>query len=142
MADLMQRGQAARRATDVLLRGTGGRAVQLRVPAPAVAGDVTEQLGLASPGFADVELAPVAFRRARARVAEEKAPMWELLVSAAALEKLAGSGQGDVTVLMATAAGVLVDGVLMEIEAVTSSGMGGMAYVYRLLLQEPRTALI
>lgn len=142
MADLLQRGVAARRAADVLLRGTGGRSVQLRVPAPAVAGDVTEQLGLSSPGFADMELAPVAFRRARARVAEERAPVWELLVSASAVEKLAGSRQGGVAVLLATAAGVVVDGVLMEIEAVTSSGMGGMTYVYRLLLQEPRAAAI
>ena len=39
--------------------------VLLRVPAPAVAGDVTEQLGLATPEFQDVELAPVVFRRAR-----------------------------------------------------------------------------
>ena len=36
----------------------------LRLPAPAVPGDATEQLGLAVPEFQDVELAPVVFRSA------------------------------------------------------------------------------
>ena len=49
--------------------GAGGRAVLLRMPAPATAGDVTEQLGLAMPEFQDVELAPVVFRKARVATA-------------------------------------------------------------------------
>src|SRR5665213_1558946 len=79
MADLLSASAAAVRAADVLLRCAGGRAVMLRMPAPASAADVAEQLGLAGPEFQDVELAPVAFRTARARVAEGKAARWELL---------------------------------------------------------------
>ena len=42
---------AAARAADVLLRAMGGRTVMLRMPAPAVPVDVTEQFGLATPSF-------------------------------------------------------------------------------------------
>ncbi len=39
------------RAADVLLRAMGGRSVMLRMPAPAVPADPTEQLGIATPAF-------------------------------------------------------------------------------------------
>lgn len=126
------------RAADVLLRCAGGRAVLLRMPAPASAGDVAEQLGLETPQFQDVELAPVVFRTARARVAEGKAARWELLVSASAVERLAGSlGYAAAGVLFADAFGVLVDGVLMAVESATGSELGGAPYVYRLVLRAP-----
>src|SRR5260370_42006411 len=89
MADLVNRGAAAVRAADVLLRCAGGRSVLLRIPANASAGDTTEQLGLAVPEFQDVELAPVVFRKARQAapalsVAVDKAARWELMVSSTA----------------------------------------------------------
>jgi hypothetical protein len=138
MADLVNGSAAAVRAADVLLRCAGGRAVMLRMPAPPSAADAAEQLGLAVPGFQDVELAPVAFRTARARVAEGKAARWELLVSATAVEALVGSlGYSAATVLFAEAFGVLVDGVLMTVESATGSEIGGTPYVYRLMLRAP-----
>jgi len=81
----VNRGAAAVRAADVLLRCAGGRSVLLRMPANASAGDTTEQLGLAVPEFQDVELAPVVFRKARQAasaltVAVDKATRWELMV--------------------------------------------------------------
>ena len=106
----------------------------LRMPAPAVAGDVTEQLGLAVPEFQDVELAPVVFRKARATAAEGKAAKWELMVSATAVNAVVGSlGYSAASVLFATAFGVLVDGVLMEVVSATESEVGGAPYVYRLV---------
>jgi hypothetical protein len=124
----------ARRAADVLLSCAGGRSVLLRMPAPASAGDTTEQLGLAVPEFQDVELAPVAFRKARATVAAKR----ELMVSATAVNAVVGSlGYSAASVLFATAFGVLVDGVLMEVESATESEVGGAPYVYRLVLREP-----
>ncbi len=65
MADLRDGSIVARRAADVLLQCAGGRSVLLRMPAPATAGDIGEQLGLAVPSFQDVELSPVVFRRTR-----------------------------------------------------------------------------
>ena len=115
----------------------------LRMPAPASAGDTTGQLGLAVPEFQDVELAPVVFRKARATVAVGEAATMELMVSATAVDALVGSlGYSAASVLFATAFGVLVDGVLMEIESATESEVGGTAYVYRLLLREPLALVV
>ena len=138
MADLLTDAGARSRAADVLLRGVGGRSVLLRIPATASAGDVTEQLGLAVPQFQDVELAPVIFRSARARVAEGRAAQWELLVSPSAVETLVGSmGYAAAEVLFAAAFGVLIDGTLVTVESVTAMEAGGAPYLYRLLLRAP-----
>jgi hypothetical protein len=143
MADLVNRGSAAVRAADVLLRCAGGRSVMLRVPANASAGDTTEQLGLAVPEFQDVELGPVVFRKGRQAasaltVAVDKATKWELMVSATAVQKVVGSlGYSAAGVLFATAYGVLIDGVLMEVISATESEAFGAPYVYRLVLRAP-----
>jgi hypothetical protein len=137
MADLVSAGFAGRVA-DALLRGVGGRAVMLRVPAPGSAGDDAEQLGLVAPEFQDVELAPVVFRKARATTVTGKASRQEMLVSAATVKALVGSlGYSAASVLFANAAGVLVDGVLMGVESATESEVGGAPYVYRLTLRGP-----
>lgn len=138
MADLLSATGAAARAADVLLRGVGGRTVMLRMPAPASAGDVTEQLGLETPLFQDVELSPVVFRKARASVTEGKAAKWELMISATAVEALVGSlGYSAAEVLFSTAFGVLVDGVLMTVVSATESEANGVPYLYRLVLRAP-----
>ena len=127
---------AARRA-DVLLRGCGGRMVLLRVPAPGVAGDAAEQLGLAVPGFQDVELGPVVFRRVKVNAAESKAAKREMLVSASAVESLTGSlGFSAASALFASAFGVLVDEALLTIVSATEMEAGGVVCAYRLLLRE------
>jgi hypothetical protein len=134
MADLLMNAVAVRRAADVLLRGVGGRAVMLRMPAPAGVGDVTEQLGLAVPQFQDVELAPVVLERGSTTVRT-------MLVSANAVNALVGSmGYSASSVLFADAFGVLVDGVLMEVASVAETELGGAAAVYRVGLRE-RVAL-
>jgi hypothetical protein len=143
MADLVKAAGAAVRAADVLLRGVGGRAVMLRMPAPASAGDTTEELGLAVPEFQDLELAPVVFRKVRATVADGKVAKYELLVSARAVSVLVRStGNSAADVLFANAFGVLVDGVLMAVESATASEVGGVAYVYRLVLRAPVALIV
>lgn len=129
-------GDGAQRAANTLLRATGGQALQLRVPTPAVAGDVTEQLGLATPGFEDLELAPAVFRKSRAQMADDKAAGYEVLVSATCVEALAGGTGQSVDVLFAQAFGVVAGDDVLAIEAVTASEVGGTAYLYRLLLRE------
>ena len=140
MADLLNDTGAAARAADALLRGTGGRMVILRLPAPATAGDA-EQLGLAVPEFQDIELAPVVMRSSPG--VQGKAPRRELLVSATAVAALAGSlGYGAAEALFAAAFGVLVDGVLLAIESATADESDGSAYLYRLFLRTPLTQAI
>jgi hypothetical protein len=139
----VNRGAAAVRAADVLLRCAGGRSVVLRMPANASAGDTTEQLGLGVPEFQDVELGPVVFRKARQAasallVVVDKATRWELMVSATAVQRVVGSlGYSAASVLFANAFGVLIDGVLMEVISATESEAFGTPYVYRLVVRVP-----
>ena len=129
-------------AADTLLRRTGGRSVFLRTPSPATPGDVTEQLGLATPSFQDVELTPVVFRKARGTATPGKGTHWELLVSATAVHTVVGSLAFDsASVLFAQAFGVLIDDVLLEIEAANASTAFGQPYVYRLVLRAPSSLM-
>jgi hypothetical protein len=110
----------------------------LRMPAPAVPADVTEQLGIATPAFQDLPLAPVVYRKARATVAAGKATRWELLVSASAVMTLVGSlAYASASVLFANAFGVLSDDELLEIVSATEEQVFGQPYVYRLVLRAP-----
>jgi hypothetical protein len=121
---------AAVRAADALLRANGGRAVLLRLPAPAVANNNGEQLGLATPQFQDVVLAPVAFRKA------EKTST--LLVSGSAVTAVVGSLQfNSAEVLFETAAGIVVDCLLYTILSSTAATADGATYVYSLELRAP-----
>ena len=129
MADLLC-SDAALRAADTLLRANGGRAVMLRLPAPAVANNDGEQLGLATPQFQDVELAPVAFRR--------QAKTTALLVSGSVVKSIVGSLQfNSAEVLFETAVGVVVDGVLYTILSNTAATADGRSYMYSLELRAP-----
>jgi hypothetical protein len=135
MTDLVSATGAAARVADVLLRAVGGRSVMLRMPAPAVPADVTEQLGIATPQFQDLPLSPVVFRKARALATIGKAVRWELLVSATGIEGLVGSlAYASANVLFAAAAGILCDGELLTIESATEEQVFGQPYVYRLVL--------
>jgi hypothetical protein len=130
------------RAADVLLRAMGGGSVTLRVPAPAIPADPAEQLGLATPTFQDLPLAPALHRKARATVTDGKAAKWELLVSATAVESLLGSLQyASASVLFAQACGVLSGGELFEVISATAEEAFGRPYVYRLILRAPQAQI-
>jgi hypothetical protein len=132
MADLLSASGAAVRMADALLRGSGGREVLLRLPAPGIPGDPTEQLGLAVPEFQDVELKPVVLYGSGA---DGKRVM---LVSASAVSGVVGSlGYSAASVLFGVAYGVLVDDVLMEVLSATELEINGASYVYRLILKMP-----
>ncbi len=134
------------RIADGLLRSLGGRTVLLRMPGAAVPGDLGEQVGLAAPLFEDLELGPVVWRKVRAKIATaetERAAEYELLVSATAVKRLVGSlAFQSASVLFGQAAGVLVDGVLMQITSATSAEAFGAVYLYRLGLKGPDALLV
>ncbi len=143
MSDLVSATGASARAADVLLRAMGGRSVMLRMPAPAIPSDVTEQLGIATPAFRDIPLGPIVYRKARATVTAGKAAKWEMLVSATVVESLVGSLTYDsASVLFAAAYGVLSDDELFEIESATQEQVFGQPYVYRLVLRAPLSQMI
>jgi hypothetical protein len=129
---------AFRRAADALLVASGARSVLLRTPAPAIAGDPGEQLGLAVPEFQDVELSPAVFRTASSQGGWSKPASRDLIVSATAVQALTGSSQfASANALFASAFGVLVDDVLLAILGIADLEAGGQVYAYRLSLREP-----
>ena len=143
MSDLVSATDAGARSTDVLLRAMGGRSVMLRMPAPAVPADVTEQLGIATPEFQDLPLTPVVFRKARATTVDGKAAKVELMVSATAVQGLVGSlAYGSASLLFANAFGVLCDDELFAVESATSEQAFGQPYVYRLVLRAPLAQMV
>ncbi len=132
----------ATKAADVLLHSVGGRSVMLRMPAPAVPADPAEQLGLATPTFQDLPLAPVVFRKARATVVAGKRTRYELLVSATAVEGIVGPPEPEEAadiLLFANAFGILCDGELLEVLSATKEQAFGRPYLYRLILHAPES---
>jgi hypothetical protein len=134
----MCNSDAAKRAAANALLQANGRPVKLRTPAPAIATNDAEQLGLAVPEFQDFALSPAVFRTTRASASEGKPARWELLVSADAVETLAGSlNFGAASQMFASAFGVLVDDELLTIVSVSEFEAGGAICAYRLQLREP-----
>jgi hypothetical protein len=129
----------------------GGRSVILRMPAAAVPADPTEQLGLATPLFQDIPLAPAVYRKARATLAAGKTAKAELLVSASAIQRIVGSlDYASASVLFASAVGILAsssdtdptDAPLLEIVSTSTEEANGQPYVYRLLLRAPQSQIV
>ena len=122
-------GEGAARAAEALLKVCGGTTVLLRLAQGAAAGDPGEELGLATPGFHDVELRPCVWRRVL--VAEGSAG--ELMVSGAAVLQLVGSLEfGSAELLFEGAAGVVVDGALLPITGVSAMRAAGEVVAWRL----------
>jgi hypothetical protein len=129
MADLLT-GDGAILHADAVLRTAGGSAVFLRTAVPAVAGSDAEQMGLATPEFQDVELAPAVFRKANS--------VAKLMVSASAVSAVVGSLAYDsADILFTTAVGVVVDDVVYKITSSVTSQAMGEAYCYVLTLEAP-----
>jgi len=129
---------ALRRTADAMLFGSSARTVLLRLPAPAITGDPDEQLGLATPQFQDIEVAPVVFRTAVDQAAKNDSGRRDLIISATTVQTLTGAMEfASANVLFASAFGVLVDDVLLAIVAVADLEAGGDVYAYRLTLRQP-----
>jgi hypothetical protein len=138
MSDLVSGAPGLVRAADALLRIAGGRAVKLRMPLAGTPSDDSEQLGMAVPGFQDVELAPVAFRRSRAAIKADGVPRYELLVSATSVMGTVGSlGYESVAILFQTCSGVVVGERLLFVESCMESQVNGEIYCYRVGLRGP-----
>ena len=131
VADLTKLGDGVLRVTEAVLRGAGGRSVLVRMPQPGVANEVTEQLGLATATFADVEVSPCV-ARLLSTTGDERL---ELQIAARPVATAAGGA--DVSLALAWfagAVGVVIDGELLRIMSVTYRDLAGVPYVYRLEL--------
>ncbi len=119
-----------KRLADAVLHACGGKAVRLRLAAPAAGGDDAEQLGLATPGFQDVVLSPAVLRR--------NASTKQLLIAASAVLSVVGTlGYDSADVLFTTAVGVMLGDDLYDIESCVAMTAQGATYAYLLTLQPP-----
>jgi hypothetical protein len=134
---------APARMADVLLRSLGGGAVMLRVPGNAVAAMDAEQLGLSEPQFEEIAIGPAVYRKVMPTQAEGKGERAELLVSATRVMAIVGSlGYESTSLLFAQAAGVVVNGRLLQIVGASSSEVLGRPYLYRLQLRGALTEMV
>lgn len=119
---------ALRRSVHSLIHTLGATAVQLQIPAPPIANDNGEELGLRAPEFQWRTLVPVAVRKSNKGT--------EMLVPADALEEVVGvEGGGAVAAAIEAMSAVLVRDqtfVPTAVEAVLSSGRECM---YRIALR-------
>jgi hypothetical protein len=135
----MSRQGGWQRMTDALLRSLGGSVALLRMPV-AASSAIGEQLGAPTTGFADLPLAPAAFRKVRVTVTDGNQAKYELLISASAVEaQVSQLGLTSAEVLFAMALGITVGKEFFLIEGVSFTSAAGLACVYRVLLREAAT---
>ena len=137
-ADLSIRNYSpiAQRAADALLRSLGGVSVGLMIPLTAAGGDASE-VGITTQTYQQLPLSPAIFRRVRTPMIEGQPEKFELAVSASAIATQVDALQlSSADALFAQVSGVLVNGKLFLIEAVTAPEAFGRAYLYRLQLRE------
>jgi hypothetical protein len=131
MADLLQAGNGNERMADALLHNNGGGVVLLRVPVPALPDSDAEQLGLATPQFQEVPLAPAIWRRS--------AKNTQLLLAATAVRGVVNTlSTASAEALFTTAAGIVVDGVVYEIVGFEASEAKGEPFCYRIAVRGPQ----
>ena len=132
----VQRGLAAQRAAEALLRTLGGSSVLVRVPTLGVAGDAA-QLGLAGAATEDVQLQPVVVRNALVNAAILERQRRELLVPASALVSAREIHEASAArEFFESAVGIFVDDRLLRVVSVFAEDFGGVPYLYRIVVSE------
>lgn len=126
---------AERRVALSMVRLIGGDVARLEMPAPPIAGDDGEQLGLRAPEFTAKLLAPVAVRNTKDAT--------EVSVAADVLEDLLGvRGCGAVAAAMTTVYAVVIGDVRYRMTATQCVKAKGEACLYRLLLTANGTEVV
>ena len=126
MATISDEGAVA--AAVAALRTNGGFQVVLRLPGLAVSGSQAEELGLATPEFQDLPLAPAVWRKVGVNTG--------LLLDAGSVVALVGSQAFESAKdLFEAAVGVVVSGNLYAITKSEPLMVAGVACAYRLTLE-------
>ncbi|GAA3752789.1 hypothetical protein [Terriglobus aquaticus] len=113
-------------------RTLGRTAALVRLPSPPLAATPGEELGLPSPEFHDISIAPCAVRM-------RSDGSRELLVAAPTLETALGVSDSDAArQTLASAAFVQVGSDSLLLREVQPLAIRGRAYLYRLFLRETR----
>jgi hypothetical protein len=126
-------GVALLRAADAMLRALGGAEVSLLLPAVAIAGDTSAQLGLVDPGVEEVKISPVVVRNLPTENNGPRRRLELLLpasgVAAEATARNFASGQA----LLDASLGIIHQGELLHIEGSKTEYFAGTIYLYRVV---------
>ena len=134
--------QSALQMADALLRSGGGMAVSLLVAPATDDSSDAGQVGVNAPNFQQLSLSPAMFRKARATMQEGGLPLYELLISATAVQQQVSALQiSSADALFDSAAGVEINDAQFLIESRSVSESLGQVYLYRLLLRESHALL-
>ncbi len=121
-------GAGAVGVADALLRGGAVHGVKLRLAGSAIAGAVTEQLGLEAPAYDERELWPVAVLSASGAGLDVR----ELVVGARAVASIAGDKSAEAgEAVLRDAVGVVVGGDVFLVSSVTAEMADGTVYCFR-----------
>ena len=124
------RATGPRAAALAAMRTLGRTAALVRLPSPPLAAAPAEELGLPSPEFHDISIAPCVVRM-------RSDGSRELLVAAPTLEYALGvNSSDDAKVTLAGAAFVQVGSDSLLLREVQPLVLRGRAYLYRLFLRE------
>ncbi|HXZ78500.1 MAG TPA: hypothetical protein VEG30_01125 [Terriglobales bacterium] len=131
---LSGRENAAMRATEAMLRALGGASIILRLPAPASAASIPQELGIDPPATDDVELFPVIVRDLGKHAGRHR---FELLIAAKTLQALVESrGESFCTSLLNAAAGFVREGKLLILADVRAVWFAGAECLLRVIVLE------
>ncbi len=123
-------GAGARDAATSLLQTLACDALALRMPSPPSGDNDGEELGLGSPQFTDLTVAPALVQSSGAKTL--------VTVAADALETALGvSGADAVEAAVRAASFAMVSDKALQVEQVERRAVFGRAYLYRLLLVAP-----
>lgn len=123
---------AAIRAADALLRSLGGTCVSLRIPTPLLSGGTPTEIGLASPLYQDIALAPAVLRSLTNSKPALVRARYEILISASAVQKHIELNNFDsADDFFSAALGLIYQGDLLRIESIARDDFAGSAYLYR-----------
>lgn len=127
--------EALRRGVHALIHILGATAVQLQIPAPPIANDPGEELGLRAPEFQWKPLVPVAVRTTGKNA--------ELLVPADALEDVLGVQGGSAirSAVLAISAVRVRDRSLVPVATESLDG-SGRECMYRIILRQHDTEVV
>ena len=126
-------GSAVIRAADAMLRALGGDEIAVLFPLVGMPNDPSAQLGLADPGVMEVTFSPVVVRVLVAPTSGPRRRLEFLVSGTAVSEELSARNAPTAEAMFNGALGVVYDGDLFHIEAVTTEYFAGSAYLYRIV---------
>ena len=129
------RGLAAARAAEGMLRALGGGPLTLRVPIPLSLGGDSSELGIAGAANEDVVLEPAVMRHPRLR-SGQRTTTAEVVISAATFSRARDLGDAEsIRSFLESAVGFVIHQRVRRILGIVIDEFGGEPYLCRIRLE-------